>query len=119
MKVLVCGGRDYDDDLHVFSTLCAEHRETLISLIIEGGADGADAWAQAWARAFGVQCQTVRADWQKHGRAAGPMRNAQMLTLKPDLVIAFPGGHGTANMVRQAKQAGVPVKIIEPRIRAA
>ena len=53
------------------------------------------------------------ANWKKHGRAAGPIRNKQMLEeAKPDLVIAFPGGAGTANMVKQAREAGVKVEII-------
>ena len=54
--------------------------------------------------ANGVVVEEFKADWDKFGRAAGPIRNAQMLREgKPDLVVAFPGGRGTANMVAQAK----------------
>jgi hypothetical protein len=50
------------------------------------------------------------ADWEKYGKAAGPIRNQQILVEgKPDLVVAFQGGRGTANMVSRAQQAGVPV----------
>ncbi len=50
------------------------------------------------------------AEWSKYGRRAGPIRNKQMLDVgKPHLVVAFPGGAGTANMVKQAKAAGVPI----------
>jgi len=52
----------------------------------------------------------VRAKWSKHGRAAGPIRNQEMIDeCKPDLVVAFPGGRGTADMVRRAKAAGIRV----------
>jgi hypothetical protein len=51
------------------------------------------------------------ADWKRHGKSAGPLRNQEMLDAAPDLVIAFPGGRGTADMVRRAKS--VNVKVIE------
>ena len=57
------------------------------------------------------------ADWDKHGKAAGPIRNKQMIDEgKPDLVIAFPGGRGTAGAVRLAKFAGVTVRVVEVKI---
>jgi hypothetical protein len=69
--------------------------------------------AGEWADVFGVPFRIFPANWKKHGRAAGPMRNQQMLDEgKPDLVIAFPGGSGTADMVRRAKAAGVPVETV-------
>jgi hypothetical protein len=53
------------------------------------------------------------ADWARHGNAAGLVRNQQMLDDgKPDLAVAFPGGKGTADMVRRARKAGIPIKII-------
>jgi hypothetical protein len=54
---------------------------------------------------------TVPADWQKHGTAAGPIRNKQMIVSgKPDLVLAFPGGRGTADMSRRAEKHGIPLQ---------
>ena len=48
------------------------------------------------------------ADWAKHGKAAGPIRNAEMLTeFLPDYIVAFPGGKGTADMLRKAEKARV------------
>jgi hypothetical protein len=53
------------------------------------------------------------ADWNTHGRAAGPIRNQRMLDeVKPELVVAFPGGRGTADMVRRAREAGVNVYLV-------
>src|SRR5882672_7909105 len=111
MKVLVCGGRDFND----FDALCHElggaHAANAIVEVIEGGARGADQLAHDWAKLNGVQTIAYLADWESHGRAAGPLRNQRMLDEgKPDLVIAFPGGKGTADMVRRAKAASIPVK---------
>ena len=106
MRVLVCGGRECWD----YTSIQQELNDFSIEIteIIEGGARGADACAHAWALLNGVKCTTVNADWDKHGKAAGPIRNAEMLKLKPDYVLAFEGGVGTANMLKQARAAGVP-----------
>jgi hypothetical protein len=114
MRVLVCGGRDYRDHGAVWQALGAIHTRTPIDVLIEGGATGADRWCAKWANCqHGVDTLTYPANWNKDGRAAGPIRNQRMLDEgKPDLVVAFPGGRGTADMVRRAKAAGVEVREI-------
>lgn len=111
MKVLVCGGRDFEDYDMLKTVLSALQVEKgAFTLIIHGAARGADRMAGQYARRHGIAEQAVSADWDKHGKAAGPIRNKQMLELgKPDLVVAFPGGKGTANMVEQSKAAGVEI----------
>lgn len=110
MNVLVCGGREYADWRHVSDALWALHHDTRISLLIHGAARGADELARRWAHLSGVSQLSFPADWKAHGKAAGPIRNRRMLEEgKPDIVIAFPGGRGTADMVRQARAAGVKV----------
>jgi hypothetical protein len=106
MRILVCGGRDYDDRTKVFETL-----DTLKpSVIIEGGARGADWIAATWGMENRVPRMRFDADWQTHGKAAGPIRNQLMLDQgNPDLVLAFPGGKGTADCVRRARAAGIEV----------
>ena len=60
-----------------------------------------------------IECLTFPADWKTYGRAAGPLRNARMIAEgKPDLVLAFPGGRGTADMTRKARAAGVEVRAV-------
>lgn len=114
MRILVCGGRDYADLNTAHNFLDALNGVTAVSLVIDGGASGADRLGFEWAHCNGVPTQTYKADWQKHGRAAGPIRNQQMLDEgKPDLVVAFPGGRGTADMVRRARAAGVEVREVE------
>lgn len=113
MRVLVCGGRDFNDALTLGSWLGGIHKNHgPISLMIEGGAPGADFMARKFAEWQGIPTKTFPADWDAHGNAAGPIRNQQMLTEgKPDLVVAFEGGKGTADMVRRAKQAGIRVQM--------
>ena len=68
-----------------------------MSEIISGMASGADTFAVEWAARFGFPLRAFPAEWDKHGRSAGPIRNQRMLDEgKPDLVVAFPGGKGTA-----------------------
>jgi UDP-N-acetylmuramoylalanine-D-glutamate ligase len=116
MRVLVCGGRDYDDAERAVAVLDKLHQTAEgIDVLIEGGAKGADRLARRWAQAEPVRIETYEADWENQGSFAGPARNKRMLDEgKPDLVIAFPGGKGTADMVRKARKAGVEVIEIAP-----
>lgn len=115
MRVLVCGGRDFNDSLTLGSWLGGIHKNNgPITLLIEGGARGADFMARKFAEWAGIPVKTFPADWDTLGNAAGPIRNRQMLVEgKPDLVVAFEGGRGTADMVSQAKAAGIKVLIAE------
>lgn len=113
--VLVCGGRDYLDEARVSEVLDALHCVSPISILVQGGAPGADELARLWANDEGVRCVTVKADWATYGCAAGPIRNQRMLDeYRPALVVAFAGGRGTADMVRRARAAGVPVHKVQP-----
>jgi hypothetical protein len=110
MKILVCGGRDYSDAARVNSFLDAMHRVEPVTLLIHGAARGADSLGAAWAKSRGVPTQAFPAQWGRYGRRAGFLRNTEMLEVgKPDLVVAFPGGRGTAHMVASSKDAGVEV----------
>lgn len=108
-RVLVCGGRNYKD----WDAIERWLSPMPISFLIEGGASGADYMARQWAVKHGVPFETFEAEWEKHGRAAGPIRNRKMLEEgKPDVVLAFPGGKGTADMVRAATDAGLEVLLV-------
>ena len=109
-RILVCGGRDYRNRSKVFETLDAQEGPFVI---IHGAARGADTLAAEYARERGVKAEAYPADWKRDGRSAGYRRNERMLRLRPDLVIAFPGGPGTAHMVEIAQRAGVPT--LRPR----
>jgi hypothetical protein len=110
MRVLVCGGRDFADRQLAIDTLDSLDAERGIGRIIHGAARGADTLADEWAAARGVPVERFHADWRAHGKAAGPLRNQRMLDEgRPGLVVAFPGGRGTADMVRRARAAGVEV----------
>ncbi|MDP9652003.1 DUF2493 domain-containing protein [Paraburkholderia caledonica] len=114
MKVIVCGGRDYGNAEMLNLVLDELHAKTPIAMLINGGAKGADSLAFDWGLSKpSVHLHTVFAEWDTYGRKAGPMRNAAMLKLNPDLIVAFPGGRGTANMIAQSRAAGVPVIEVE------
>lgn len=110
MKVLVCGGRDFTNESAVINFLFRLDDERPITSIVHGGAHGADTLGGVTAKLLQVPCYVFPANWKRDGKAAGPIRNQRMLDeAKPDLVVAFPGGKGTSDMVRRAKDAGVEV----------
>ena len=86
------------------------------TLIIQGAARGADTLAKVAAIYLGIPWQSFPADWDAHGKKAGPIRNQQMLDEKPDLVIAFHPDTGctpgTLDMISRARAAGVPVRVV-------
>jgi hypothetical protein len=117
MKVLVCGGRNYSKVKFAYDTLDEIHNTDCggaITTIIQGGATGADTIARLWASRKGIPNKEFKADWKIYGKAAGALRNQKMLDEgRPDLVVAFPGGSGTADMVARTRKAGIPLRIIE------
>lgn len=131
MKVLVCGGRNASTRKdygwfceHMYSVAsCKFPIEEFIPPqkyaveLISGGARGIDTFARRWAfDDAGVDFHEFPADWEKYGKSASPIRNIKMLDEgKPDLVIAFPGGSGTAHCVREAKKRGIEVIEIDPK----
>jgi predicted Rossmann-fold nucleotide-binding protein len=121
MKVLVCGGRNYDSAevsnwLHNFALIDIGERlgryirDGDIKAVIHGGASGADKGGARWGEEIGAKVIQFKADWRQWGNRAGPIRNRRMIVEgKPDIVIAFPGGAGTRNMIDQAREACIPV----------
>lgn len=124
MRVLVCGGRSYNDRDHIWNTLCDIDAERgPVNTVIHGAATGADSEAMIWAQCERTNGRVIKhapfaADWHAHGRAAGPIRNQRMIDEgKPDLVVAFPGGKGTSDMTKRARDAGIEVIEIKPKVR--
>lgn len=126
MKVLVCGGRDYADKQKVYDKLSFAHDAggspwlMEITHLIHGAARGVDSYANDWALSHTchdgtpIYVTAFKPDWNKHGLAAGSIRNQQMLDEgKPQMVFAFPGGIGTADMVTRASAAGLPVVMVD------
>ncbi len=111
LRVLVCGGRDVQDAELIESTLerLRAARGPFDCLIL-GGARGVDRIAGKWARKNGVLEWDFLPEWHRAGTHDGAVRNQRMIAeALPELVIAFPGGNGTADMVERAKAAGVEV----------
>jgi len=135
-RVLVCGGRTFGAISHQtadggtmpveivrermaerkfqYDKLDELHRQYGFTFVAEGGANGADTTAFWWRKKSGVPGKTWKADWNKHGKSAGSIRNQLMLyESEAELVIAFPGGPGTKDMVNKAKMRGIPVIEVE------
>lgn len=114
-RVLVCGGREYADQVRLGRILDAALAGAQSAgkdlVIIHGNARGADLLADQYAREKSLRVIPFPADWDNHGKRAGYIRNKQMLDEgKPHAVIAFPGGIGTRMMVGLAKRYNIPTK---------
>lgn len=109
ITILVCGGRDYKNSAKVYEVLNELHlSHGPIGLIINGGAAGADYRSTYWAKLHGIPVHVYHAQWEALGKRAGPIRNALMLkSEKIDIVVAFPGKAGTADMIKKAKRAEI------------
>lgn len=105
----------------MFEVMDALNETFGVGIVFHGNARGADALADRWARARGVAVFPVPAEWSKHGKAAGPKRNAAMLGQvgSRGIVVAFPGGRGTADMVGRAKAAGIHVITVQAKSEGA
>lgn len=125
--VLVCGGTRFTEKSWLYDELDELHRQRKITKIVHGAARGADTFAANWAYDRHVFVQSYPAKWndidapgavirfrtdgELYNAAAGPIRNRFMLDKeKPHLVVAFPGGEGTEDMVAYARKKGVEVK---------
>lgn len=114
MKIIVCGGRDYDDYNTVSRVLWELHDQYKFTTVVQGGARGADMLGKRWAFENKFPCLEFAADWKKHGNAAGPIRNQEMLDeSEAEIVVAFPGGRGTFDMIKRAKHKGVILHVVD------
>ena len=106
MKTIIAGGRHHKFSQADRDALDAFHRNHQVTEVVSGGASGADAEGETWAKAHGIPIKRFPADWNTHGRAAGPIRNKQMAEYA-DAVVLFPGGRGTASMKSLAHTYGL------------
>ena len=112
MKVLICGGRDFNDYKCFLREIIINHDE--IEEIISGGAVGTDSLAERHADYWGIPITIIKPDWKKYGKSAGFIRNQEMIDRHPDIVVAFWDGvsHGTKDTINRAKKAKIKTLII-------
>ncbi|AKE44778.1 GTP-binding domain [Sinorhizobium phage phiM9] len=118
MRLAVTGGRDFTDKNFIYEVLDYFHDWHTITSMTAGKARGVDRIAEKWAEESMIYFDhSFAADWDKHGHAAGTIRNQDILDrFKPNAVIAFPGGTGTGDMVTRVwtmKRKGSPIYLLE------
>jgi ribA/ribD-fused uncharacterized protein len=113
MRFLITGGREFTDVDFIVTRLLRLHARYTFTEIITGMARGVDRIGYEFGVELGLKIHeypVTNADWNQYGKSAGFRRNQRMLYEgQPGLVVAFPGGGGTADMVKRSMGAGVPV----------
>ncbi len=110
VRIIVCGGRRFQDRRAVYRVLDHIHTQRSISEVIQGECPtGADRWAREWAVEYGHLLTRCPLGGSKNLRYAEQIRTRQMLDLKPDAVVVFPGHGESLSLVAGARAAGVPV----------
>jgi predicted Rossmann-fold nucleotide-binding protein len=132
LVIVAGGGRDLLWlPAQIAAVLLARTSGQLVHGLLHGGARGADRTIGRAAFQLGWSVEVLPADWRRHGRAAGPIRNRELLELAISraealssaaapvsvLVVALPGGAGTASLVREARRlaahAPVPLSVAQ------
>jgi hypothetical protein len=109
MKTAIIGSRTATDYEKLKQGLEGLH----ITEVLTGGAQGADQFAERYAREHGLPCTVMIADWSRHGIKAGPIRNGELVAAADQVVAYWDGeSRGTADTIRKARRAGLPVRII-------
>jgi hypothetical protein len=111
MKTIIAGGRDFHPYPEHTALLDSLHKRLKISLVLSGTQRGADRFGENWAITWGIPVKQYPPDWEAHGRSAGPVRNAQMAK-DADVLILFPGGAGTRNMLQCARRQNLLIVLI-------
>lgn len=110
MRVIIAGGRNCNDYTAVLAAISAS--EFAVETVISGGARGVDALGERYARQNKKPIVRFCADWAKHGRAAGPLRNRVMAENADALVAVWDGvSAGTKHMIETARKMGLPTYV--------
>jgi hypothetical protein len=114
MKVIIAGGR-YFDNYELLSTKCDKILQNQDDVtIISGGAKGADSLGEKYAKERGYTLEIFPAKWDEHGKKAGIMRNVEMADNANSLIAFWDGNsRGTKHMVETATNKGLSVRVIK------
>jgi len=119
MRILITGSRDWTDRDAIEAAIVKAARDAGATpqgtVIVHGKARGANTIAADIGRRYGCLIEGHRADWDRYGKAAGHLRNGDMVTSGADICLAFPLGEsrGTRDCIDQARTAGIPVVVHE------
>jgi hypothetical protein len=112
VKVIVAGSRSWTDEASIHRSLEGTHALFSFTEVVSGGCKGPDTFGENWARSKGIPVKVFPADWAKHGRAAGPIRNGEMADYADALIVFWDGySRGTMNMLEHARKQGLAFTI--------
>lgn len=111
MNLAICGGRDFKATERAAAWVCQELARRWPTLVLHGGCRGADTFGASCALLGGLEVESIKADWGKHGKAAGPIRNREIARRlgANGVLLAFPGGPETEHLIAEAEKVGATV----------
>lgn len=118
MKVIIAGSRSFGsyghfEQLRLYLEMLEHERGWTITEVVWGCAAGADCLGRQWAQRGNRRIKAFRPDWQRHGKAAGPIRNRQMAEYADRAVVFWDGkSRGSKNMIEEMQRLGKPVEVV-------
>jgi len=112
-RIIIAGGRDFNDSQLLLNSMWPLLKGDHVVEIISGGASGADKLGECFAKSYDLPITRFPADWSKHGKSAGPIRNLQMAEYADELVAFWDGkSRGTKNMIDTATKLNLKVHVV-------
>lgn len=114
MKTIICGMCTATYSQTIDAIQSAINHGAVITEVVSGCAPGTDGYGELWGEVYQIPVKRFPADWNKHGRAAGPIRNSEMAAYADQLIAVWDGkSRGTGDMVRKAQAKGMKLFIYE------
>lgn len=113
MKVIIAGSRHMPFSAYPLIQQAVDKSGFAVTEVVCGLAKGADTYGAKWAYHAGIPRKNFPADWEKHGKGAGPIRNGEMADYADALIVfIWDGSRGSANMLKQMQDRGKPVFVV-------
>lgn len=113
MKLIIAGSRDLNPTFGFIKSCIQMFSPGTITEIVSGCAEGVDSEGEHFASHMNIPVKRFPADWDKHGKAAGPIRNREMAQYADVLLVIHNGSNGSINMKLEMMKLGKRVYEIQ------
>jgi hypothetical protein len=112
VKTIIAGSRNFTDPTLVEMAVELARNHIQVTEVVSGQCEGIDRLGEIWATTHDIPCSYFPADWDKHGKAAGPIRNSEMVNYADALIAVWDGrSRGTMDVIKKARTKGLKVAV--------